>query len=207
MNRHFIYRYGHKWYQIKAEYLDELNVSQSTIVTEKGMVPTIDFIYSKTEKPFPKELVNLPTDAAVIGYKNNRGEDRKAPTALCYQVLGPHDRIMKKYHHESILQPGERRNLIHRYVNDHLKDLHFGDTDLKVSGKPLTVPARKFVVPDFEYAESRVLSVRGTKGAQHVSLDNLGETRLALLKDGCATTLRICPNGLMSSEPDFSSNS
>lgn len=184
MNRHFVYRYGHKWYQIKAEYLDELNVSQSTIVTEKGLVPTIDFIYSKTEKPFPKELVNLPTDAAVIGYKNNRGEDRKAPTALCYQVLGPHDRIMKKYHHESILQPGERRNLIHRYVNDHLKDLHFGDTDLKVSGKPLTVPARIFVVPDFEYAESRVLSVRGTKGAQHVSLDNLGETRLALLKDG-----------------------
>lgn len=183
-NRHFIYRFGYRWYQIRAEYLDELNVSQSMIDTEKGLVPTIDFIYANTEKPFPKELLNLPTDAAVIGYKNNRGEDRKAPAALCYQVFGPHDRIMKKYHRESILQPGERRNLIHRYVNDHLKDLRFGDTDLKVSGKPLTVPARKFVVPDFEYADSRVLSVRGTKGAQHVSLDNLGETRLALLKDG-----------------------
>lgn len=183
-NRHFIYRFGYRWYQIRAEYLDELNVSQSMIDTEKGLVPTIDFIYANTEKPFPKELLKLPTDAAVIGYKNNRGEDRKAPAALCYQVFGPHDRIMKKYHRESILQPGERRSLIHRYVNDHLKDLRFGDTDLKVSVKPLTVPARKFVVPDFEYADSRVLSVRSTKGAQHVSLDNLGETRLALLKDG-----------------------
>lgn len=184
VNRHFIYHFGYKWYQIKAEYLDQLNVSQSTIDTEKGLVTTIDFIYANTEKPFPKDLLNLPTDAAVIGYHNNRGGERKAPAALCYQVFGPQDRIMKKHHRESILQPGERRNLIHRYVDEHLKDLRFGDTDLKVSSKPLTVQARKFVVPDFEYADSHVLSVRGTKGAQHVSLDNLGATRAALLKDG-----------------------
>lgn len=183
-NRHFIYRFGHRWYQIKAEYLDEFNVSQSTIDTEKGMVTTIDFIYANTEKPFPKDLLNLPMDAAVIGYFNNRGEDRKAPAALCYQVFGPHDWVMKKHHRESILQPGERRSLIHKYVDEHLKNLRVGDTDLMISDKPLTIPARKFFVPDLEFANSRVLSVKGTKNSQHVSLDNLGETRLSLLKDG-----------------------
>lgn len=182
--RHFIYRFGHKWYEIRAEYYDDFDVSHATIDTQKGLVTLIDYIYSETDKPFPKELLNLPADTAVVGYTNNRGEKRAAPTALCYQVYGPHDWVMKKYHHESILPPPDRRRLISKYVEEHLTNLRFGDTSLKISDKPLEAPAKKFVVPDFEYANSQILSVRGTKGARHVSLDNLGETRLSMLKDG-----------------------
>lgn len=182
--RHFIYHFGHKWYEINAEYFDDFDVSHATIDTPKGLVTLIDFIYSETDKPFPKELLNLTSDTAVIGYTNNRGEKRAAPTALLYQVYGPHDSIMKKYHHESILLPSDRRRLISNYVEAHLTNLQFGDTSLKILDKPLEAPAKKFVVPDFEYANSQILSVRSTKGARHVSLDNLGETRLSMLKDG-----------------------
>lgn len=182
--RHFIYHFGYRWYEIKADYLDQLNVSESTIDTQDGLVPTLDYIYENSEKPFPQELVNLPTDASVIGYHNNRGEPRKAPAALCYKVFGPHDWIMKKHHHKSILPSPVRRELIQKYHDEHFNDLYFGDTGLKVSEKPLIIPARKFVVPDFEFANNRILSVRGTQNSQHVSLDNLGTTRLSLLKDG-----------------------
>lgn len=183
-NRHLIYRFGHQWFEIKAEYSDQLNVSESTIDTEDGLMTTIDFINSRTKKPFPEDLLNLPTDASVIGYFNNRGEDRKAPAALCYQVYGSHDRVMKDHHQKSALKPDKRRNLIHEYVQTHLKNLRFGDTDLEISDKPLNAPARKFVVPDYEYGNSQILSVRSTKDSQHVSLDNLGRTRLSMLKDG-----------------------
>lgn len=154
IGRHFIYRFGHKWYEIKAEYHEEFDVSKATVDTENGLVPLIEFIYSNTEKPFPEELLKLPTDASVFGYYNNRGETRAAPAALCYQVFGPHDWEMKKYHHESILLPHDRRTLIFRYVNEHLKNLRFGDTNLKISDKPLNAPAKKFVVPDLEFADS-----------------------------------------------------
>lgn len=184
IGRRFIYHFGHKWYEVRAEYHEEYNVSKATIDTENGLVTLIDFIYSQTEKPFPEELLNLPTDAAVFGYYNNRGETRAAPAALCYQVFGPHDWEMKKYHHESILPPHERRNAIRRYVEKHLKNLRFGDTSLKISNEPLLAPAKKFVVPDLEFANSQILSVRGTKNARHASLDNFGETRLSMLKDG-----------------------
>ena len=40
-----------------------------------------------------------------------------------------------------------------------------------------------FLLPDFEFGNSRILSVRGTAGAQQVSLDNVGRTRAALLRD------------------------
>jgi len=184
IGRRFIYRFGHKWYEVKAEYYDEFDVSTATINTDKGLVTLLDYIYSKTEKPFPRELLNLPMDGAVFGYFNNRGEKRVAPAALCYKVYGPHDGIMQKYHQESILPPPDRRRLILNYVEEHLKNLQFGDTNLKISDAPLKVPAKKFVVPDLEFANSQVLSVRSTKGARHVSLDNLGATRLSMLKDG-----------------------
>ncbi len=184
IGRRFIYHFGHKWYEIKAEYHDEFDVSKATIDTGNGLVTLIDYIYSETDKPFPEELSNLPKDASVFGYYNNRGETRAAPTALCYQVFGSYDREMRKHHHKSKLPPHIRRKLILEYVNKHLKKLRFGDTSLKVSEKPLIAPAKKFFVPDFEFGNSQILSVKGTIDSRHASLDNLGATRLSMLKDG-----------------------
>lgn len=182
--RHYIYHFGHRWYEIKAEYLDELNATEYQISEDGEQTSLIDFIYQNTPPPAPRELVNLPSDASTIVYRNNRKEERGAPAALCHLVYRPHDREMRRLHRFSIMEPHARRHLIHKYVREHLSRLRFGDTKLQVSDRPLSAPARKFIVPDYEFGNSHILSVRGTKGAQHVSLDNLGETRLALLKRG-----------------------
>lgn len=181
-DRHYIYHFGHDWYEIKAEYVDALNVAEYQISDDEEKISLVDFIYQKTNAPAPRELVNLPSDASTVVYHNNRGEERGAPAALCYLVYRTRDREMKKLHRFSIMEPQARRELIHKYVREHLGSLKFGDTRLRVSDRPLLAPARKFLVPDYEFGNSHVLSVRGTSGAQHVSLDNLGETRLALLK-------------------------
>lgn len=183
-NRHLIYHFGHKWYEIKPEFLDELNVSESTIDTPAGIVSLIDYIYAETAKPFPNEITELPNDASVLGYKNNRGEHRGAPASLCYRVFHSRDRVMKKLHRRSVLNPEERRRTIHSFAQDHMKHLRFGNTRVEISQKPLGAPSRKFFVPDIELGNGHVLSVRGTDGAQHVSLDNLGSVRSSLLKDG-----------------------
>src|SRR5205085_2809638 len=81
-----VYRYGHSWFEIGIEALSDLNASQEQIPTPEGPVSLIDFIARESRKPLPAELAGLAHDAAVIRYRNRRGEDRAAPAALCYPV-------------------------------------------------------------------------------------------------------------------------
>ena len=74
-----MYRYGHAWFEIGIEALSDLNVSQEQVPTPQGPLSLIDFIARESRKPLPAELAGLAHDAAVIRYRNRRGEDRAAP--------------------------------------------------------------------------------------------------------------------------------
>jgi hypothetical protein len=90
---------------------------------------------------------------------------------------------MEQLHCKSLIPPHARRPLTRDFVEQYLSRLSFGTTRLNVDTRPIIVPARMFSVPDFKFGNGVVLSVRGTLGAQHVSLDRLGVTRAALLRD------------------------
>jgi hypothetical protein len=182
-NRHYIYRYGHTWYQIQVTGLSDLNVSEYLISDDGGFVSLLAFVTARCVRPIPIELAQLPHDSAVLLYKNNRGEDRAAPSALCYPVHSTHDEGLGGQHGGRTLAPTQRRQLIAGFVNRYLSQLRFGSMQVVVSKTPVSALPRMFVVPDLMFGHSRVLSVRGTPGAQHVGLDALGRARLALIKD------------------------
>ncbi|HJT29529.1 MAG TPA: hypothetical protein VJ784_19100 [Pyrinomonadaceae bacterium] len=177
--RSCIYHYGHTWYEFKPQFLSDLNVSECLVTDNE--VPLLHFIRNVTRKPFPRDLAALPKDASVVYYLNNKNEQRSAPAALCYPVCGPHDPEMKRLHSRSIIDPEPRRALIHRYQRDFLNNLKFEQVTLEIDSKPLSVPIRKFAIPDYKFGNDQRLSVRGTPGAQHASLDNLGRVRLSML--------------------------
>lgn len=177
--RNCIYHYGHLWYEFKPQFLADTNASEYWVSEFDQSL--LEFIRERTRKPFPRDLANLPADASVVYYFNNKKEQRSAPAALCYPVCGPHDRVMKKLHSRSIIDPGPRRELIHDYRREFFGDLMFGSLSLDIASEPLTVPTRKFAIPDYRFGGDQVLSVRGTPGAQHASLDNLGRVRLAMM--------------------------
>jgi hypothetical protein len=54
---------------------------------------------------------------------------------------------------------------------------------LQIAEEPLHIPQKMFLLPDYEFGNSRIVSVRGTPKAQQVSLDNIGRTRLCNLRD------------------------
>lgn len=174
-----IYHYGHNWFEIRMEELDDLNVTERKYSKDGKMVSLIKGIKEETKKPWPIELANLQDDASDILYKNNRGEDRYAPTALCYLTYDTEDSKVSKLHQRSILQPHIRHKRVHKIVRNYLKDLK----NIKISMTPLSAPQKMFLVPDLEFGNNHILSVRRTEGTQHVSLDKLGETRLALLQN------------------------
>jgi len=177
--RSCIYHYGHRWYEFNPQFLSDTNVSESWV--DAANQSLLDFIRSNTRRPYPRELTELPADASVVYYYNNKGEQRSAPAALCYQVCGPHDHVMKKLHSQSIIGPEGRRQLIHEFRRKFLSKLVFADSVIQVAETPMTIPTRKFAMPDFLFGDDQILSVRGTAGAHHVSLDNLGRVRLAML--------------------------
>lgn len=181
--KHCIYHWGHQWYEIQISGLDDRNASDYIYMIDKRIVSLLEDIMSRSEKPLPPELASLAHDTSVVLYKDNQGQDRGAPSSLCYQVHGSQDEEVKRIHGRTLLAPYQRRGAILEFVRNYLGRLRFGDTSLIVSNVPISVPQRMFTVPDFLFGNSKVLSVRGTSGAIHVSLDHLGSTRAALLRD------------------------
>jgi hypothetical protein len=178
--QHCIYRYGHTWYEVRIDSLSDLNISEEQVRTSEGPVSLIDFIARETRKPLPPELANLPHDAAVVRYRNNRGEDRAAPAGLCHVVCDNQDNNL---HERAIMPPHVRREKIRRYAGEYLKELRFKDICLKVSGEPERIEQKFLRVPDLEFGHGRRLSVQGTAGASQVGLDSLGRKRIDMLRD------------------------
>lgn len=175
-----VYRYGHQWYEIKIETFSDLNVSEEQIRTPEGPVSLLEFIARESRKPLPSELASLPHDASVIRYRNNRGEDRAAPSGLCSLVCDTQENAL---HQKAILPPHIRRRQSGHFVAEYLTNLRFNDIAIRVSNAPERIERKFFPIPDFEFGNGRRLSVQGTPGASQVGLDNLGRKRLDFLRD------------------------
>jgi len=184
--RHCIYRYGHQWFDVQLSELSDLTVSETLIPLKGEQVPLADFIIAQARKPIPRELADLPHDGSVLLYDNNRRETRAAPTSLCYPVFDTQSSEVQRNHRKAVPPPHLRYSQILRFVREHLRELRFGRTLVRVASQPLSLPQKMFTVPDLEFGNGKVLSVRGTPGAAHVSLDSLGRHRSALLRDRSA---------------------
>ncbi len=182
-NRHCIYHYGHKWYEIQIMNLHDQNVTGYLVPKNGRWIPLLQYIIDESRKPIPLELAQVPEDGSVFLYKTNRDEEHGAPSALCYPVVGTDDIEAKGQHRSSILLPHVRRSEISRFVQHHLRTLSFGNSKVQISTTPVNLAPRIFAVPDIEFGNKKILSVRGTPNAHQVSLDSLGQTRLSLLRD------------------------
>ena len=179
---HCIYHYGHDWFEITLGELSDFNVSEYLIpIDEKVTTTLLKYINQYTQKPIPQELARLSHDSSVVIYRTRAGGERAAPTSLCYQVYGTDNTSAGQQHNSTIMAPHIRRKKINRTVKKYLNHLKLGDVELDISCDPVIAPNRIFVVPDLLFGNETILSVRGTSGAEQVSLDRLGVARRSLL--------------------------
>jgi hypothetical protein len=180
-NRNFVYHYGHQWYEIQLIALSDFNASEYIIPDTELNI--LEWVVKDCRKPIPAELAAVPHDAAVGMYLNNRNENRGALVSLCYPVYRTSDKEAGKQHSYTILPAYVRRRKIMNFVQRYLRNIPFGANKIQVASNAAIVEPRMFAVPDILFGNNKVLSVRSTAGAQHVSLDKLGEARMALLRD------------------------
>lgn len=184
--RHCIYHFGHQWYEIQLQELGDVTVSEHEVRENDKASTLLDYIVARSRKPIAEELAALPHDASLAYYYNNQGQLRAAPLGLCYVVRDNADWAGRNTHARSIMRPNERHALIRQLVNDNLQGSRFGGIQIQVSPNPEAITPKMFIVPDLGFGNSRVLSVRGTSGAQNTTLEELGRTRAALLRDRSA---------------------
>jgi hypothetical protein len=178
-----VYHFGHRWYEIRIESLSDLTAGEEVITTDKGTVPLLDFIVERCERPIPGDLAGVQNGAAVIRYRNARREERTAPACLCYPVCDNQEGVARWLHERAIIPPQARREIARSYVDRFLTSLRFKDIAVRVSLDAERVEQKFFRVPDLEFGYGRKLSLRGTPGASHISLDNLGAKRVDMLRD------------------------
>jgi hypothetical protein len=184
--RHCVYRYGHRWYEIRLEEFGDLTVTEQLVLLDGERISLLDYIVCHSSKPIPAELAAIPHDASVVHYSNNRRDSRAAPAALCFPVFDTQSDEVQRSHQYMTPPPRERRAAIMRFVESYLQQIRFGGTVLRVDRRPLRAEQRMFVMPDLQFGNDRVLSVRGTSGARHVALDTFGKSRAGLLRDRSA---------------------
>lgn len=187
--KHFIYHFGSNWYELQATALDDRSCGEYEFQDVNGeWIKLLEYALRESRKPIPKGLAQITNDDSVILYRNSQNGERGAIAAVCYPVYGSDtDADAARFHSDTILAPYIRRRLIHQFVKANLTQLRFGVTQLAISTRPDVTEVRMFNVPDQLFGQAKVLSVVGTVDAQQVSLDNLGRTRTALLRDAAVS--------------------
>ena len=124
--RYCVYHWGHQWYEIQVLGLSDFGAMEHLVPRDGKWVPLLECIVQESAKPIPPELAQVEHDASVVLYKNNRGEDRAAPSPLCYPVQRTDDEETGERHSGTILPPHQRRWMIRNFVGRYLSPLKFG---------------------------------------------------------------------------------
>lgn len=178
--RSVIYRYGHKWYEVRLNAISDLSLREYHI--PQANLSLLDFILQEVEKPAPPEIVLLGPTSSVVLYKTNTGDLRGAPAVLCYPVLDSLQ-VPTFAGKRKLLAPHERRRMSQAFVTRYLQRLRFGGVQLQIASMPLSTEQKLFSVPDLQFGNNYILSTTSKPSTQHVSLDSLGRARAALLRD------------------------
>jgi len=177
-----VYHYGNQWYDVKLHELSDLSAREYQIKGADGTRRQLkQYVLDQAPKPLPKEVVNLDENGSVVLYITGQGDLRAAPSHLCYPTYETNDGRVSSLHRHTILPPHVRRSEVLKFVNMVRSSLRFGHTAVRLSDHPVQIEKKRFMPPDLCFGHNTVLSVRGTPGATHVNLNELGQTRLDAL--------------------------
>lgn len=188
-----VYRYGDDWFQIRCDMLAQQPVSKHPIREREGLTNLLKWLHEHIDKPIPKNVANLDPDGSVIVYRNKRGEERAAPTELCFPVRDTEDLRHTELGRATIVEPVERMAWSRRFVEENLTSIRAGGTTIRTDPNPVHVTRRVFPVPDLEFGGGVTLTTHRSAGARHVHLSELGAARLRLLQDPSAGPVVTVP--------------
>ena len=173
-----LYEYGDIWYEIKLGGYNNLNVSE--VEYPKG-TSLFDHLHKVAGSRKSQNLRALPKDCSVLVYYTSLGEPRNVPSGLCRLTYGTYHPDVKPFHAMTIKPPHVRRREMQFTVNKYLRDLTFGSTSIIISDSPFVVDIKQLEIPDLEFGNNKILSVRGRRNSVMASLEEFPRKKKELL--------------------------
>lgn len=165
-----LYEYPNSWYEITLDGYNNLNVSQMEY--PKG-VSLFDHLHKLAGPQKTQNLRNLPRDCSLLVYYTSLREPRNAPSGLCKLTYSTYHPEVKPFHSQTIKSPFDRREEIQVIIDRYFRSLPFGSADVVLSDRPLLAEANFIKVPDLEFGNGKILSVRGSQNSIETSLEDL----------------------------------
>lgn len=179
--KHCIYHFGDAWYEIMVTGLSDFTAERHAFLLNGKSRKLIEYILDEAAKPLGPELAQLGGDESVVLYPNYQGQERAAPTSLCFPVIGSAE--LGRHHASTLLDPQRRRPKIASFVANYLAGLTLDGMPIKLAERGHSTARKVFQVPDIELGGKQRLSVRQTSDALAVDLRDLGKRRSSLLRD------------------------
>lgn len=174
-----LYEYGNRWYEVKLKGFNDLNTSEVQVLPEKKSL--YEKVHEQAGSKKSQALLSLPKDCCTLFYYNSRNEPRNMPSGLCRLTYGTNHDDIKPFHSQTIKHPEKRRKEIQIIVDNYLRGLSFGNTKIKLSRHPFSIDEKKIFIPDLEFGNGKVLSVRRTPGTIHTDLNSFGYKKKELV--------------------------
>jgi hypothetical protein len=174
-----MYEYGNRWYEMKIEGLSDLNASELELPPDG--ISLFDDVHRKAGSHKSPNLIALPRDCSALVYLTTFGEKRHAPSGLCRLTFSTDHPQVKPFHSITIKRPHVRRKEIQFEVDQYFRDLRFGSNRIALSERPINVDEKRFMIPDIEFGQKKILSLRRTPGSIYSTLDQFPFKKKELL--------------------------
>lgn len=178
-----MYEYGRSWYEIKIEALNDLPCDELPLPDGSTLYENVVQQFGHRKSPL---FSAMPKNCSVLMYKTSSGAQRNAPSGLCRRTYTTEHPEIKNLHSRSIKPPISRRAEIQFVTDQYLRNLTFGDVQLKLSEKPTSSSHLWFDIPKLRFANGQVLSVGRSNGAISTDLKTFGAKKKELLFAGGA---------------------
>lgn len=163
-----VYEFGKRWYEIRISDMNDLNASEVKIPPDN--ISLFDYVHQKAGSKKSHNLLTLPPDCSVVIYYDSWNNPRNVPSGLCKRTYGTNHPQIKKLHRETIKPPYIKKNEIQFVMDRYFQDISFVNKQIKFSKNPFSVNENRFIIPDIEFGNNKVLSVRNSKDSTNVTL-------------------------------------
>lgn len=186
-SRHFVYEFGQQWFFIQLQEVTDRPISESRFEYPKGTSKTRD-VYEHTMQTWKGRLtprlkgLSSQDNTIFYNYPGATGQFQGAVNLarLRYQTDDPE---IGRVHRFTILDPEDRMNRIQDIIARFLDDkIQIGETRIRISQDPLTVPAKVFRIPAQLFGNDKILPTPG-QNAKPADITGMRRQRDEWLRD------------------------
>ena len=182
VGRSCLYKMNDTWYEFRIDGAADIKVGEHCIVDDGSPLTLLQHLVRAAGNAAPQRVVNLDPEGSVLTYFTSSGEQRFAPTELCYVIEDSESRNGRRLQRETILEPHDRRKRILRFVSRYLDNFRVGDANLRVNAKMHSFDNTLLDVPDLLFGNGEVLR-RNVDRSRFQSINEYSHARKKMMLD------------------------